>query len=317
MVQQGFSVDFGDTPFPQTGYVGGAPNRSNWRCEILLARNQEAIKGKRILDMASHDGRISYACLKLGAKHVTGVEALPELVEASTKNLLDLGCRPEQFTFITSDTFDYLAEAKPNEFDTVLCLGLFYHTVRQSEVLLQVKRIKAKYFILDTRIARGAFLEYPHWYIAQLVRLGRILRIPSTVLNKLEPTNLRKLIQRFLRSLGLKQDESKASSFYILEPTTAKAQYSEGEVSASDSDNTVGVEMMGACLVFRRKQFARQEIINPTGLVAWPTKAFIELLFRSYGFTFKQLHWKGIRDWSNLKDYKAGWRVSYIAQPFE
>lgn len=316
-MNQSFCVDFRDTPFPKTGYTGAFPNRSNWRCEILLTRNQEAIKGKRILDMASHDGRLSYACLKLGAKHVTGVEAIPELVEASTKNLLDLGCRPEQFTFITGDTFDYLAEIKPEEFDTVLCLGLFYHTVRQNDVLIQVKRIKARYFILDTRIARGAFLEYPYWYIAQLVKWGRILRIPRTALKNMEPANLRKLAQRFLRSLGLKQDEAKTSSFYVLEPTIAKAQDSEGEVSASESDNTVGVEMMGACLVFRRKQFARQEIINPTGLVAWPTKAFIELLFRSYGFTFKQLHWKGIGDWSNLKDYKAGWRVSYIAQPLE
>lgn len=316
-MNQSFCVDFRDTPFPKTGYTGAFSNRSNWRCEILLTRNQEAIKGKRILDMASHDGRLSYACLKLGAKHVTGVEAIPELVEASTKNLLDLGCRPEQFTFITGDTFNYLAEIKPEEFDTVLCLGLFYHTVRQNDVLIQVKRIKAKYFILDTRIARGAFLEYPYWYIAQLFKWGRILRIPRTTLKKMEPANLRKLAQRLLSSLGLKQDEAKTSSFYVLEPTIAKAQGSEGEVSASESDNTVGVEMMGACLVFRRKQFARQEIINPTGLVAWPTKPFIELLFRSYGFTFKQLHWKGIRDWSNLKDYKAGWRVSYIAQPFE
>ena len=52
----------------------GEPDWFNWRCEILLTRNQEAIKNKNILDLASHVGALTYGCLKLGAKHVTGVE---------------------------------------------------------------------------------------------------------------------------------------------------------------------------------------------------------------------------------------------------
>ena len=71
-----FYVDYKDTPFLETGKIKAEalPYRLNWRCEILLTRNQEAINGKRILDLASHDGVFSYACLKLGASHVTGVE---------------------------------------------------------------------------------------------------------------------------------------------------------------------------------------------------------------------------------------------------
>jgi len=160
-METGFQVNYENTPFLQTSETGPHPNRLNWRCEILLTRNQKAIKGKRILDLASHDGRFSWACLELGANHVTGVEGRQHLVESATDNLMGLGYKPEEFTFIQGDIFDYLPGVKPQEFDTILCLGFFYHTVRQIELLSEIKRIQPKFMVLDTYIAKGVFSAYP------------------------------------------------------------------------------------------------------------------------------------------------------------
>jgi SAM-dependent methyltransferase len=144
-----FAVRYEHTPFLQTSKTGAYANRLNWRCEIILTRNQQAVKQKRILDLASHDGRFSYACLKLGARHVTGIEARPGLVEKAHGNLLALGCRKDSFRFVTDDVFDYLPEIRPGDFDTVLCLGFISHTVRQVQLFDELKRIAAPCFILD------------------------------------------------------------------------------------------------------------------------------------------------------------------------
>src|SRR3989304_9445103 len=102
------SVNYEDTIFLQTGTIHAEALRLNWRCEMLLTRNVEAIKNKRILDLASHDGRFSYACLKLGAKHVTGIENTGHLVDSAKKNLEVLGYNSENFAFLQGDIYEFL-----------------------------------------------------------------------------------------------------------------------------------------------------------------------------------------------------------------
>lgn len=147
-----FIVDFTDTSYLKTGQTGAYPNRINWRCEMMLTRNQRAIKNKRVLDIASHDGRFSYACLKLGAKHVTGIEGRPDLVDASIKNLKALGYSSDMYDFACDDIFNKLNSFKPGDFDTILCFGFFYHTVRQIELLQAIKQLNPEFFILDTTV---------------------------------------------------------------------------------------------------------------------------------------------------------------------
>lgn len=280
-----FSVEYENTPFLETSTTASHHNRLNWRCEILLARNQEAIAGKRILDLASHDGRFSYACLKLGAQHVTGVEGRHYLVESARENLTGLGYTPECFSFIQGDVFDYLHNVKSNEFDTVLCFGFFYHTVKQTELLENIQRSQAIYFILDTHIARGTFDvrplrfryteqgAYPTTRVSlinnlnPMVKVGQLIRVAAT---------LKRLIHNRANSGNKKP-----------------------------------------CLVFKPEDHSLEgATIDPLDLVAWPTKAFIELVLRSYGFSYSQLQWnkKEIKDWTSIEDYRQGERISYIAQ---
>jgi len=275
-MEKGFCINYENTPFLQTSKTAPHPNRLNWRCEILLTRNQEAIKGKKILDLASHDGRFSYACLELGAGHITGVEGRHHLVESATENLIGLGYKPEHFSFVQDDVFDYLHKVKPKEFDTILCFGFFYHTVRQNELLREIKRIQPTYFVLDTYIARGIFTVRPLGFSFRsqgaypIAKLMRFIRIPAT-------------LQKF-------------------------------------AGETASPVLGKPCLVFRTESHMIEgATIDPIDLVAWPTKTFIELAFKSYGFSFKQLLWnkKEIKNWTALADYKTGDRVSYIAQIVE
>jgi hypothetical protein len=168
----GFYLNYENTPFLETSRTGANANRLNWRCEILLTRNREAIRSKRVLDMGSHDGRFSYACLKLGAKHVTGIEGRSHLVKHASENLAKLGCSTRDFTFVHGDIFDYLSRDVAGEFGTVLCLGL--PTMRQVELFRHVRNLKAEYFILDTGVERlGERALVGLAALMNRVRLGR------------------------------------------------------------------------------------------------------------------------------------------------
>jgi len=147
-----FAVNFENSRFLETSHVKAFANRLNWRCELLLTRHQEVIRGKRVLDIASHDGRFSYACLSLGAEHVVGIEGRQHLVEHARENLLALGCAPERFSFVHGDIFDHLPAIRAGTFDTILCFGFFYHTLRQCDLLREVKRLGATHFVLDTDV---------------------------------------------------------------------------------------------------------------------------------------------------------------------
>jgi hypothetical protein len=146
-----FKVDFGNADF---GFARQNPNRLNWRCELLLTRNQEHIKNKRVLDIASQDGRFSYASLKLGAIHVTGVEGRKQSVEKATENLRKSGFDPADFHFIIGDIFDYLSQFESGQFDTILCLGFFYHTVKQHQLFSELRRLQPESIILDTDVVK-------------------------------------------------------------------------------------------------------------------------------------------------------------------
>jgi len=284
-MERRFYVDYENTPFLQTSETAAHPNRLNWRCEILLTRNQEAIKGKRILDLASHDGRFSYACLKLGASHVTGVEGRRHLVESARENLIYLGYKSENFSFIQDDVFNYLPKVKSKEFDTVLCFGFFYHTVKQNQLLDDITRIQATYFVLDTHIARGIFAVRPQRF--RYTPQGAYPKARLSLLNRLNPIFILAQFRRILVDLNRLP-----------------------QVMAS-------TEKGKPCLVFMLESHELEgATIDAMDLVAWPTKTFVELVFKSYGFSFKELYWKKneIHDWTAIEDYKAGERVSYIAQ---
>ena len=147
-----FTVRFEDSPFMGSSTTGAHQNRLNWRARVLLEQNELAVRDRRVLDLASHDGRFSYACTQFGAESVTGVESRPHLVANAESNMRALEIEPHRCEFVCADVFDYLPTVEPGQFDTVLCMGFIYHTARQIELLAQLQRLRPRYLVLDARI---------------------------------------------------------------------------------------------------------------------------------------------------------------------
>jgi hypothetical protein len=155
-------VFFDDYPqFLGTSGTGAEPAataaecmRLNIRHEAMIAEHEHILRGKLVLDIASHDGRWSFAALKAGATHVTGVEARPELVTHADQNFVDYGTDPSSYQFLEADVFDLLEDpaARQVEVDVVMCLGFIYHTLRYPELFTGIRRLKAEHLLIDTAV---------------------------------------------------------------------------------------------------------------------------------------------------------------------
>jgi hypothetical protein len=138
--------------FYQTTGTPLEPNRFQQRWRVIIEENKGLFQGARVLDIASHDGRWSFAALKAGAAYVEGVEARAELVRRALANFTHYGIARSQYNFVCQDAVKYLANARLAEFDVVLNLGFFYHTLKHLEILENMARTKAKSFIIDTAV---------------------------------------------------------------------------------------------------------------------------------------------------------------------
>jgi 2-polyprenyl-3-methyl-5-hydroxy-6-metoxy-1,4-benzoquinol methylase len=139
--------------FFETSETTAFANRLNERHRAIIDVNQSAIAGKRVLDIASHDGRWSFAALQAGAAHVMGIEARAHLVQSAGENLQRAGIARDQFQFIQGDAFKALDQVAPGQIDTVMCLGFFYHVTDHMALLSQVERLKPQHIIIDTAVA--------------------------------------------------------------------------------------------------------------------------------------------------------------------
>lgn len=144
---------FDDYPrFLSTSQTFATRNRLNERHRALIQENASTLAGKRVLDLASHDGRWSLAALKGGAASVVGIEARAQLVEKAEANMRHYGVPLEQFHFVCGDVFTEINRLSVGSFDIIFCLGFLYHTIHHMWLLQNLARLQPKYLILDTRI---------------------------------------------------------------------------------------------------------------------------------------------------------------------
>lgn len=132
--------------------VGSWPARLNARYEAIIERNRSLFGGARVLDIASHDGRWSLAALRAGARHVTGIEVRPELVEQAEQHMAAYGVPNSDYRFICRDV---IGADLGHGYDLVLCLGYFYHTMHHIELLEAIVATGTPTIIVDTAIALG------------------------------------------------------------------------------------------------------------------------------------------------------------------
>jgi hypothetical protein len=146
---------FDDYPeFYETSKTAAFPVRLNLRHQAMIESNSDILAGARVLDLASHDGRWSFAALKAGAEHVTGLEARGELVANANRVFAQYGVPAESYEFIQGDMFRVLRE-RHFDVDVVLCLGFVYHTLRYGELFHGIMDASPRFCILDTKVHRS------------------------------------------------------------------------------------------------------------------------------------------------------------------
>lgn len=148
-------IRYGDVPHAEDTNPAGV-NRFERRVENIFSRNADRIAGRSVLDLACNTGRLSWPLLMLGAKSVTGVEARQELIDRG-REIFGKTEFSGKMSFVRDDVFDFLAAAKPRQFDVVVCAGFLYHTVRHADFFRQIKRMAPETVFIDTNIAKNYF----------------------------------------------------------------------------------------------------------------------------------------------------------------
>lgn len=147
--------------FFSTSETASAPDRLNQRHRALIQSNLDVISGRRILDIASHDGRWSLAAHKAGADYVLGIEARPHLIDAARRNMAEYGVPAGNVEFIEGDVIVELDKLESGCFDTVFCFGFLYHMIDHMALLRKIRRLRPASLLIDTAISArsGSIIE--------------------------------------------------------------------------------------------------------------------------------------------------------------
>jgi SAM-dependent methyltransferase len=151
---------FDDYPrFLETSKTGPSLDRLNARYTGLIHQNRHLLDGATVLDLASHDGRFSFAALQNGAERVVGIEVDSSLVTHAYENLATYGVSPDRYEFVQRDMFRHFDDL--DQFDVVFCFGIFYHINDHMQLLTNIAGVEPRWLIVDTNISQleGAVIE--------------------------------------------------------------------------------------------------------------------------------------------------------------
>jgi hypothetical protein len=134
--------------FDETPFGGNA--RNNERYRRIIEPNLEHIRGRRVLDLGSHFGAWSWAALSNGASYVLGIEGRADTLERGRKHFTAFD--RTRYDFICADVFAGLRRSRATPFDTIFCLGLFYHVMDHDRLLRLMAQYRPSAIIIDTGV---------------------------------------------------------------------------------------------------------------------------------------------------------------------
>lgn len=156
---KGFFDDF--PRFLDTSDTAANLYRLNLRHQAMIQSNAESIRGKRVLDIASHDGRWSFAAYKAGAEYVLGIEARSHLTDLAYQNMQNYGVPRTRVEFAQGDALKELDRLDSSRFDTVFCFGFLYHIADHMLLMRKIARLQPTSLIIDTAVSThpGSIVE--------------------------------------------------------------------------------------------------------------------------------------------------------------
>lgn len=125
-------------------------NRLNRRHQFLIDPFRSDLTGARVLDLASHDGRWSYALSEAGAAEVVGVEARADQI-AQFDSYPD-GPVKERVSFVHGDVYEEIPRMATagERFDVVAVFGLYYHVMDHYGLLTRIQQLRPRLVIIDS-----------------------------------------------------------------------------------------------------------------------------------------------------------------------
>lgn len=144
--------------FFETSDTTASPHRLNFRYHLIIEQNEALLRGKKVVEIAAHDGRWAFAALRgAGAAHVTGVEPRQHLVKNAKATFAEYGIPDSQYKFVCEDGFAETErmERDGEKFDAAMVLGFLYHTARQYEIINRLAKLGCRSIIIDTAVLKN------------------------------------------------------------------------------------------------------------------------------------------------------------------
>lgn len=137
--------------FLDSSETGHWNERLHARFQALIHANRQRLEGARVLDLASHDGRFSFAAVACGAAQVVGIDVKDHLVEVSREHFAAYGVSPDRYEFLVGDMYDWIPRL--GQFDVVLCFGIMYHVRDHLRLLDLIAATEPGTLIVDTHVS--------------------------------------------------------------------------------------------------------------------------------------------------------------------
>jgi hypothetical protein len=135
---------------PRYAEHAGGITRLNKRYDFLIAPYVDEIAGSSVLDIASHDGRWSYALSAAGAREVVGIEGRQETIDQFAD--YPTGPEKDRVRFLQGDVYEVLPQLveEGKKFDVVALFGIFYHVMDHYLLLKLIHRLEPRLIIVDS-----------------------------------------------------------------------------------------------------------------------------------------------------------------------
>ncbi|MPQ92224.1 DUF1698 domain-containing protein [Thioclava sp. JE_KL1] len=132
----------------------GTVERMNLRHKMIIKPLEQEIAGKRVLDLAAHDGRWAYAFAAAGASEVVGIEGRQELIDRFDQ--FPRAHLREKVTLTCDDIFDGMQKLidAGERFDVVGVLGILYHVMDHFRLFQLVRQLGPELVIVDSEFAQ-------------------------------------------------------------------------------------------------------------------------------------------------------------------
>lgn len=126
-------------------------HRLNIRHRFCVEEMKPYFTGRRVLDLASHDGRWAYSYAEAGASEVIGVEPRQDLVEGFSETFLDDDARARTNLVIDdAGRFMQWCVDAGERFDFIAILGFYYHTMEHFRLLDLARQLQADTIVIDS-----------------------------------------------------------------------------------------------------------------------------------------------------------------------